>query len=798
MKRLCYLLCMGWLSLHQITLAQIPVQEINPDLFRSLWSAQWIAPPNTSLKDFGVFHFRKTFSLESKPEKFIIHVSADNRYRLFVNGKSVGVGPARGDLANWNFETLDIAKDLVVGKNVIAAVVWNFGEYIPWAQITNKTALIVQGNSEVENIVNTNNSWKVIQNQAYSPISDLSYLQTFIVVGCGEEVKGEKFIWGWQAVDFDDENWARARQLERGVPRGVGSGAEWHLVPRVIPFLEEKQERLKKIVRSEGVNISDNFLNAKPVTIPANSKVTLLLDQTFLTNAYPHLLVSGGKEAQIKLTYAEALVDSNDQKGNRNDITGKSIKGTYDIFHLEGNENRHYSTLWFRTYRYIQMEIETKAQALTINDFYGIFTAYPFQEKASFSSNDLSLKEIWNVGWRTARLCAAETYFDCPYYEQLQYVGDTRIQALISLYVSGDDRLMRKAITDFDNSRVYEGLTQSRYPSVVQQIIPPFSLFWTNMVYDYFMHRKDDDFVKSQLQGIENVLNWYERHLNKEKNMLGKMEWWNFVDWAEEWPWNMNKSIGGVPQGTLDSHSSILTFQYAYSLNLAAEVFDYYGKTIQAQHYKQLATKIAKSAFELCVDKEKGIIGDTPEKQAFSQHAIIMGVLSEGIPTEQQKTFLEKVLKNNDLIEITFYFRFYLTQALKKAGMSDLYYSNLTPWRNMLKIGLTTFAEKPEPTRSDCHAWSSSPNYDFLATICGIMPDKAGFESVLIQPALGELKNVEAHMPHPKGEISLKLSRAGEKGIIGEISLPAHTSGRFVWKDTTIQLKEGTNKVEVK
>jgi hypothetical protein len=107
---------MGWLSLHQITLAQIPVQEINPDLFRSLWSAQWIAPPNTSLKDFGVFHFRKTFSLESKPEKFIIHVSADNRYRLFVNGKSVGVGPARGDLANWNFETLDIAKDLVVGK----------------------------------------------------------------------------------------------------------------------------------------------------------------------------------------------------------------------------------------------------------------------------------------------------------------------------------------------------------------------------------------------------------------------------------------------------------------------------------------------------------------------------------------------------------------------------------------------------------------------------------------------------------------------------------------------------------
>jgi hypothetical protein len=150
------------------------------------------------------------------------------------------------------------------------------------------------------------------------------------------------------------------------------------------------------------------------------------------------------------------------------------------------------------------------------------------------------------------------------------------------------------------------------------------------------------------------------------------------------------------------------------------------------------------------------------------------------------------------LIEITFYFRFYLTQALKKAGMSELYYANLTPWREMLKIGLTTFAEKPEPTRSDCHAWSSSPNYDFLATICGIMPEKAGFESVLVQPAMGELKSVEAQMPHPKGEISLKLSRVGEKGITGEISLPPNTTGRFIWQDKTINLKAGINKVEMK
>ena len=123
-------------------------------------------------------------------------------------------------------------------------------------------------------------------------------------------------------------------------------------------------------------------------------------------------------------------------------------------------------------------------------------------------------------------------------------------------------------------------------------------------------------------------------------------------------------------------------------------------------------------------------MADTPEKNTFSQHAGIMGVLSGSIPVDQQKQVLEKVLTDTSLSQATFYYRFYLTRALKMAGMAENYYSQLKPWRDMLNIGLTTFAEQPEPTRSDCHAWSSSPNYDFLATICGIMPGSPGFASV--------------------------------------------------------------------
>src|SRR5215203_910681 len=86
-------------------------QEINPAL-TSRWAAHWIRPADAPPKAFGVYHFRKTFDLPSAPRRFVIHASADNRYELFVNGRRMLTGPARGDLDHWRFETADIAAAL--------------------------------------------------------------------------------------------------------------------------------------------------------------------------------------------------------------------------------------------------------------------------------------------------------------------------------------------------------------------------------------------------------------------------------------------------------------------------------------------------------------------------------------------------------------------------------------------------------------------------------------------------------------------------------------------------------------
>ena len=545
-------------------------QYQHPPVFDGAPVAAWIAPPNADLNAYGVYHFRRAVEFSSVPQSFLVHVSADNRYRLFVNGQPVSSGPQRSDLMHWRYETVDLAPYLHQGRNVLAALVWNWGPYRPVAQHTHRTGFLLQGHSPREAIVNTDASWKVLSDRAYTPIVIRSDdVGGYYAAPPGEEVEGASYPWGWESVAYDDVAWPQALSQEgwnaevtqlRGRHQN-GEAGWWQLTPRTLPPMEETPVRLAAIRRTTGVQPDEGFLKGSgDLVIPPHTQAALVLDQAHLTNAYAILETSDGAGSTVMLTYAEAGKDASGQKGNRNDIDGKRIVGVRDVFHPDGGAHRRFQTLWFRTYRYVQVDVTTADQALRIHDLHGLFTGYPFEEKAHFDSDLPWLADMWAMDWRGARLCAWETFFDTPYYEQLQYIGDSRVQALMTLYMSGDDRLMRQAITHFDLSRIPEGITASRYPSELGQYIPPFSLLYVAMVHDYWMHRSDTAFVRTLLPGVQGVLAWFEAYVD-DMGMLAPLPWWPFVDWA----WS-----GGRPPGANDGHSAMITLQYVYALQRAA------------------------------------------------------------------------------------------------------------------------------------------------------------------------------------------------------------------------------------
>ncbi|MBJ2173526.1 hypothetical protein JBL43_04715 [Aureibaculum sp. A20] len=784
----CLLFCLSTISVS----SQESVVKINHEgkeftQLKHAWTSQWITHPTESTLDARKFLFRRTFDLKAKPENFIVHLSADNRYRLFVNGKYIISGPSSSDINNYRYETLDIANELIVGKNIIAAEVVNFGEYRKASSMTFQTAFILQG--EKSNVVDLNtgkaSKWKVINDEGFKSIPFVSdSLRGYYAAGPGEKLISKKHQWGWKEVDYNDANWLNPKlaTVEFAVGRGFLYGSTWYLVPRSIPFLEESEQRFSKVARSVGINANDDFIKGKgSITIPPNKKVSLLLDQSHHTIGHPELKYSKGKDSRIKVTYSEAMYNKDWKKGNRNEVEGKHILGYYDIIEPDGGMNRDFKPFGQKTYRFVQLDIETGDEALLIDDFYGVYTAYPFKENAQFKTDNEVLTQIWDASWLTLRNSAVESFID-PYYEQLQYVGDTRIEAMVSISVDGDDRLMRKAIEMFNNSRLPNGLTQSRYPSYIVQVIPTYSLLWVNMLHDYHMYKNDDEFVKRFVPGMKTVIDWWTAKVD-ENDMPANMEWWNFTDWAVGYP-------NGIPPGADDGYSASVALQFVNTLQNAAQIFSDLGYNEEADKYLELEKRIRQSVVKNCFVKEKGMFAETPYKKQFSQHTNIMAILTDAIPKEDQKALMHKILDNKDLIQTTIYYKFYLFEALHKSGLGNLYGSLLQNWTNQLDQGLTTFAETDINPRSECHAWSASPNYHFLKVIAGIYPLSKNFEEIGIEPHFGDLKSFEAVMPHPKGEIIVNLKKKGDK-VKGEIVLPNGTTGVFKFNNQEIKLTEG-------
>jgi hypothetical protein len=630
-------------------------------------------------------------------------------------------------------------------------------------------------------------------------------------------VNASRYPWHWEQPDFDDSRWLTvAAPPPRGdaaplaafdVPAGsaivgrphvrgaigatTGETFGWQLEPRSIPPMDETVQRLTNVRRATGVMADSGFLRGTAaVTLPAHAKASLLLDQSHTTDAYPVLETSGGAGSVVTLTYAEALVDEHGAKGNRNDVDGRTILGVHDVFRPDGGEHRVFQPLYWRSFRYIQLDVETADSSLTLLDLHGIFTGYPLRERAQFASDQAWLSDVWRMDWNGARIGAFETYMDTPYYEQLQYVGDTRIQSLISLYMSGDDRLVRQAIEHFDESRIPEGLTMSRYPSALPQIIPPFSLIYVAMVNDYHMLRDDAQFVRQRLAGIRAILDWYGSRIDST-GMLGPMPYWNYVDWAREWR-------DGTPPGAYDGHSATITLLYAYALEQAAQLEGDVGVRAMATEYRRRAELAIAATRARAWDGTRQLFRDAAGVDAYSQQTNVLAVLAGAVPAPNQRALMARVLADSTLTQATYYFKFYLFEAMRQAGLGDRLIEQLAPWRAMLALGLTSTPENPEPTRSDSHAWAAHPNYELLATVLGVRPGSAGFRTVRIEPFLGPLGRAQGRVPHPAGDIEVSLTRASDNRVRATVTLPPGLHGELIWSGRRVPLRAGRQELTLR
>lgn len=766
--------------------AQYMVLEAKP----GPWRAQWIdAGPGIAANDFGrLFFVRKKFTTQ-KPESFRrVFVSADSKYKLWVNSVPVARGPARFDPVHQQYDTLDLSTLIRRGENVIAAEViyWGQGEPSrggPIFQVSARPAFVFESAE-----VRSDKSWKaLICAGQEAPGWDSVFKGAGYFAGNWLEViDARKIPVGWQLPDFDETGWIAAHEITRAEVWGEGdTRAPWKLLPRTIPPLEERspveaKARQAGLVKDTKPRPPFSFevepaaeTPSLPCTIPGDGKIHyVVFDAGKLVTAYPQLELEASEGAVVEIMYTEA--PSVNFKKERRDVLGdKRVEGYNDAYITRGGR-QVYEPFFHRTFWFVRVAVKS-SQPVTIHGLKYRWTSYGFTERGSFECSDALLNKIWQTGWYTARLCAHESYEDCPYYEQLQYAGDGRIQAMVTYYVTGDRRLPATAIRHLGASRLPEGLTYSRYPSHLYQIIPGFSLFWVLMLDDYYLHTGDLEFVRENAAGIYSVLRFFEAY-QTDKSFIANVPYWNYHDWT--FPDN------GTPPGS-KSNCTLTTLLYKGALDAGVRLFTALGDANEARRFSERATQAAAAINREAWSEKEGLYTDGIEVASLSRHVNTYAILFDVADPARQHRIAERLFTDAKVRDTTFYFAHYLHQAAVKLGQRQRIVDDMARWKIMLDQGTSTWWETPNNTRSECHAWSSAPTFEFMQEILGVRPIQPGFARVKIEPFTSNLSWAKGRVPTPHGDIAISWKR--QPAFELEATLPEGVEADVVLPDGTKQ-----------
>ncbi|MBA3710335.1 MAG: alpha-L-rhamnosidase, partial [Planctomycetes bacterium] len=526
---------------------------------------------------------------------------------------------------------------------------------------------------------------------------------------------------------------------------------------------------------------------AGTVTIPARTARRVLIDLEQYHCAYPMLTLSGGAGARAALVWAEALHAEPEgrTKRGRAEVEGLYLIGVGEEFIADGGARRVFSTLWWEAGRYVELQLRTLDQPLTIDAFALRTTGYPLVQESRFAASDPRLAGAVAPMERAMRMCMHETYMDCPYYEQLQYVGDTRLECLVTRAFTRDRRLPRKAIELFDWSRDDSGFTASRYPSSTAQRIPPFSLIWVAMVHDGWMWDPDPASIRERLSGVRTVLDACARSRDADGLVVG-LPGWNFMDWVPDW------SCGNPPDGDTGT-SGVINWLYVHALRLAAELEDALGEPELAALRRRHADQATRALDRRFWNEARGLYADDLAHQRFSEHSQCLALIAGITDEARRERVASGLMTAADLARATIYFKHYLFEACRLIGRVDHLLAQLPYWFDLAGQGFVTTPEMPEPTRSDCHAWGAHPYFHYFATILGIRPAAPGFARVRIQPQLGGLTSASGTFPHPRGDLMVEVSDH-DGALSGSVQLPDGIDGILVLPGTEVVLRSGVTR----
>lgn len=676
-----------------------------------------ITSHDAKFNENAIYYFRKSYNFNA-PKQGVIKITAEARYKLRINGKVVSFGPYKGNDHEKYYDTVNISEWLFSGENEIAVEVLALSSANDFSKHRFLSSVYRNGNSalflEGEIVDGT---------QKVEIYTDSSWL-------CAKET----------SIDFIVPDYAYYGGMCEKIDLDFGKNLEWKPSKEMI-----KKEKIIFYGETKLWNLADSDF-PKQAYIKhrlSNKDSNGTYDFSKIVTGFVKIKAHG--KGKIKLVYAESYVfveNGIEVKKKRSDTSGE-IRGDYDLFYVDGSVERE--TFWFRTFRYINAEIDGD---VCIDDIFVYETHYPLNVSDCYDFGCERDNTLWKISLNTLICCMHETYEDCPYYEQLQYAMDTYLQMLYTMQISDDITLAKRAVHDFAVSLASGGVCQSRFPSITPQYITGFSLYIVMMLDAIEMNRGEHEFVRKYLGTIDTVFCRFDE-ISREDGLIIKDNYWNFVDWADGW-----EDGHGVPVSTKGEALTVYSLMYAYSLERAARLNTVFNRVDTAVQYNKIARGIKETVKKKCFCRNTGLYADTDRLETFSQHAQVWAVLC-GL--EDIKTSKELMKKSFGLKTVGgFAYAYHVFRALEAAECYQLSELLMNKYYKLIDLDCTTIPEVFENPRSECHGWGAVVLYEFTAVILGV---KSSDDAVLIKPYIENRDKAEGVVFTKHGKVYIKWTK---------------------------------------
>ncbi len=756
--------------------------------------------------------FRREFDASPDAAELELDVSADERFVLLLDGVEVGRGPHRGLPNHWHSHSYRV-RDLEPGRHLLEAVCWQISAHAPLAQLSVRGGFILKASGTYDVALTTGKAkWQV----AVIPgtrMTDKGNSKTF-GVGSECEVRGASVL----DAQPPPEAWEDAVTVRGPVETWAGLRMQgWIMFPTPIPDMMRERKTPGRFVGCTG--------NTPPSVVPPHSSVEILWDLEDYYCAYPELRVSGGRGASVRWDWAECLVGADGHKHDRAACEGLHMENCFgDTFLPDGRGGARFTTPWWRCGRWCRIKIATADEPLSIESIAIVETRLPVSLLGKFESDDKFVATLQGPCERALQMCMHEMFFDCPYYEQQMYPGDSRVQYLVATLFGDVGRAaVRNAIALYDADRRENGMMPMNCPTRGTQESFPFTCCQAMMLGDFAWNHNDRKYVRARLPGLVHTLMGMEEFVNDD-GLLVRTPGWNFIDWVRSW------ESGVPPDGNSDRPNAEINLEYLHALLSGVRASEALGEKQLAAHFGERADRLRAAIRAAFWCPEKALFSSDVAHSAFSQHAQALALLG-GVPlqSDADRCFAAFVAnspavadadvsgpkedasaarstarpnptlkRGPELFPGSIYFRHYLFSTYFAFRRPDLFFSGLDFWHESIEDWhCATIPEIPDTdSRSDCHGWGSHPLWHLHTGVAGVRSAAPFYASVLIDPQPAHLRRIVSSTPTPHGPVALDLRFEGN-AVAGVVTLPDGLPGTFRWRGQDIPVAPGRNEIDL-